>query len=1212
MKNDQYTWLISMTMDGSSLDQSPPSSPFHGYQTVEGVQTAAGCPPEQPRCESPDDSPFYGFCNADIPQPIVIKTEPVDGNDDSDDVVIVEVRKASKPAEFFIKKEILDDDDDEEEENAFHGFAPADIPRPIIIKEEPEEELSVHRAETAPFQDHLFLNPEVPVSQEAPKLPQPPPYDIGVGPPAAYSPGKSPFRPISPDLSGPAPVKRVASAAAFVDMSGAEQVPSTPVGLLAVAAETLFQKPVVATTITTTEVSGVCAELTAQLVEKGRQPDVAVASSETASQDLAGFGDSQPLPQDIVTKTAHTTINFSTSEIHPKTDSKEVNNSKSISPVAILASSASNSSSEPTVPGLKITGDVEATDRQASSHNGESAAEEAATVAEPIVLHCGEVEMEQEEEAAAQVLLTAGIKAPIQEDSEGSSATAAISRPDDEKRHDEQNTDSMQEAEQSVMIIVEDSSSIGDGEGAHAHTVAVETEEVEEGGQVVQVMDEHDMMEQHDGGPAVHIISLEAAGAGAAAAAFASLKPKVEHVPASPGTFIQSRMVNQYNAPSSQITIFETSDLMDGRLEMKHEIEASTNRLPRKIQILDENGENIVLMTNEDDDDDDSDDSDDEDREFTVIVDDEEEVEEEGSDEGGIGLDQPQESKRAIEAESIEDILAQFEAEPASKTVSCPNCRKYFVSQHFLNLHVSNSSTMCELCTTQCCTAANLRNHRNLECDLAKRKRNIDLIAQETALLGRKPIEPEKYYNLPIESSDEESETVMRKPVKSVNDQKYECGICGLYVKILDSHMKFIHGLDGARGSKYKCQECGVLVSDIAKHRNLRHDPSSKIIISDLEPDVVRCKYPGCDMFFNNLDEATEHQKREHSDEVRLACGMGGCNAVFDNRGSLRKHRSDAHPELDEFRPVDLEPDDPDRESDLTVACPVCEKKFKHKNTCTVHIKVHHLGWCKRKLFECPDCYKSFENKKAMDMHRESIHLGIRTVCPLCEKPVTRLDLHVRMVHTELPEWPCPDCGKKFKRKFDLNRHRVTVHLGVRNFPCDLCGKRFADMKDMTRHKNAVHYGMKIKWNSRRHKEERMRQRERGERGVKYRSQKREERRGRRGVPVEFMETVETSNGSSHQIHLEEGGGETVLLDPLLQSQLAAVQGNAGDARVLIEADPDSSGGLRFVVIQDENGMVEDDEDEEDDEEDERYEEDDDEDDEYDENELVVEQDEEC
>ena len=67
-------------------------------------------------------------------------------------------------------------------------------------------------------------------------------------------------------------------------------------------------------------------------------------------------------------------------------------------------------------------------------------------------------------------------------------------------------------------------------------------------------------------------------------------------------------------------------------------------------------------------------------------------------------------------------------------------------------------------------------------------------------------------------------------------------------------------------------------------------------------------------------------------------------------------------------------------------------------------------------------------------------------VCPL-QYFFVSLDLHVRMVHTDMPEWPCPDCGKKFKRKFDLNRHRVTVHLGVRNFPCYLCGKRFADMK---------------------------------------------------------------------------------------------------------------------------------------------------------------------
>ena len=135
---------------------------------------------------------------------------------------------------------------------------------------------------------------------------------------------------------------------------------------------------------------------------------------------------------------------------------------------------------------------------------------------------------------------------------------------------------------------------------------------------------------------------------------------------------------------------------------------------------------------------------------------------------------------------------------------------------------------------------------------------------------------------------------------------------------------------------------------------------------------------------------------------------MGGCDEVFDNRGSLKRHRTEAHPELEEFKPVDLEPDDPDRAADMTVACPVCERKFKHKNTCTVHIKTNHLGWSKKKLFECPDCFKPFDNKKLVETHREAVHLGIRTVCPLCEKPVTRLDLHVRMVHADLPEWPCP------------------------------------------------------------------------------------------------------------------------------------------------------------------------------------------------------------
>ena len=56
------------------------------------------------------------------------------------------------------------------------------------------------------------------------------------------------------------------------------------------------------------------------------------------------------------------------------------------------------------------------------------------------------------------------------------------------------------------------------------------------------------------------------------------------------------------------------------------------------------------------------------------------------------------------------------------------------------------------------------------------------------------------------EDDDEMSPTPLpMKKIKSINDAKYECGLCGRYVKILDSHMKFVHGLEGgARGSKYR------------------------------------------------------------------------------------------------------------------------------------------------------------------------------------------------------------------------------------------------------------------------------------------------------------------------------------------------------------------------------------------------------------------------
>jgi len=71
-----------------------------------------------------------------------------------------------------------------------------------------------------------------------------------------------------------------------------------------------------------------------------------------------------------------------------------------------------------------------------------------------------------------------------------------------------------------------------------------------------------------------------------------------------------------------------------------------------------------------------------------------------------------------------------------------------------------------------------------------------------------------------------------------------------------------------------RCPECSVLVSDLESHVERRHgENAEKMIVGGEEEamgEIVRCRHPGCDLFFNNNEEVSEHIKREHTDEVTL------------------------------------------------------------------------------------------------------------------------------------------------------------------------------------------------------------------------------------------------------------------------------------------------------------------------------------------------------
>ena len=288
-------------------------------------------------------------------------------------------------------------------------------------------------------------------------------------------------------------------------------------------------------------------------------------------------------------------------------------------------------------------------------------------------------------------------------------------------------------------------------------------------------------------------------------------------------------------------------------------------------------------------------------------------------------------------------------------------------SMAYLEIHINRSVTMCHLCGTQCCSGANLKNHMNIGCDLAKRNRNYDLIAKESAMLGRGIINYKELYNLPIEADVDEIAGNVCKQNKRKKTAK---------------------------------RDMGSLIS----------------------------------------------------------CGF--CSNTFDSPGAVKLHRHDKHPEYEEFRPVEMDPGD----RKITFACPICERNFKLYDTCAMHIKVDHLGWKLRKKFECTDCDKCFGQQSSLVSHQEAIHQGIRTVCPICDKPVRTygLKMHLQKVHNSTKHMPCFNCGKKFKTKFEMYKHNSRVHLGIRDHPCDLCGKRFGDNKDMVRHRGAVHFSVQL------------------------------------------------------------------------------------------------------------------------------------------------------
>ncbi|KAL8213353.1 UNVERIFIED_CONTAM: hypothetical protein K2H54_062865, partial [Gekko kuhli] len=107
----------------------------------------------------------------------------------------------------------------------------------------------------------------------------------------------------------------------------------------------------------------------------------------------------------------------------------------------------------------------------------------------------------------------------------------------------------------------------------------------------------------------------------------------------------------------------------------------------------------------------------------------------------------------------------------------------------------------------------------------------------------------------------------------------------------------------------------------------------------------------------------------------------------------------------------------------------------------------------------CPDCGRAFRQRADVRRHRY-VHTKEKPyACTLCDKRFghpSNLHIHQRTHSGERP-YKCPECGKAFTQSCNLRTHRK-IHSGSKPFHCCICSKSFLHRSILTIHQR-VHTG---------------------------------------------------------------------------------------------------------------------------------------------------------
>lgn len=231
-----------------------------------------------------------------------------------------------------------------------------------------------------------------------------------------------------------------------------------------------------------------------------------------------------------------------------------------------------------------------------------------------------------------------------------------------------------------------------------------------------------------------------------------------------------------------------------------------------------------------------------------------------------------------------------------------------------------------------------------------------------------------------------------------------------------------------------KCNECDEKLDrfiDVTKHFRENH-PSI--------PAYLIC----CNKKFTKRPNLIEHVEF-HDKSANYKCEI--CNKNFKGKSILRNHIRRFH--------VDVK--DPEM-------CTECGKYFSNKYTLKTHMKIHLID--ENRQFECYICKKSCKNHlKLLDhfKYRHDPAHNRMSICHICSKVVTRLDIHLSTIHSDQPveRVRCNVCGHNLK--VTSLRGHMRKHTDQQNFNCPICNQVLKNRNTLSCHIKRVHGEGKFK-----------------------------------------------------------------------------------------------------------------------------------------------------